>query len=68
MPLKIVGRGEDTGQCASRGPAFWGQPTDHPGAVKLIKHLVDVGVNLIDTADSYGPYISEEIIAEALAP
>lgn len=50
------------------GPGVWGPPADRPGAVKLIRYVVDSGVNFIDTADSYGPYVSEEIIAEALAP
>jgi aryl-alcohol dehydrogenase-like predicted oxidoreductase len=50
------------------GKGIWGEPTDHAGAVKLIKHVVESGVNFIDTADSYGPNVSEEIIAEALAP
>jgi aryl-alcohol dehydrogenase-like predicted oxidoreductase len=50
------------------GPGIWGPPADRAGAVKLIRHVVESGVNFIDTADSYGPYVSEEIIAEALAP
>src|SRR5271163_1523969 len=50
------------------GDGVWGPPTDHAGAVTLMKRVVESGVNFIDTADSYGPYVSEEIIAEALAP
>jgi len=50
------------------GPGIWGPPPDRPSAVKLLRHVVAAGVNFIDTADSYGPYVSEEIIAEALAP
>jgi pyridoxine 4-dehydrogenase len=50
------------------GPGIWGPPADRAGAVKLIRHVVESGVNFIDTADSYGPNVSEEIIAEALAP
>jgi aryl-alcohol dehydrogenase-like predicted oxidoreductase len=50
------------------GPGIWGPPADRDAAVKLIRHVVESGVNFIDTADSYGPYVSEEIIAEALAP
>jgi pyridoxine 4-dehydrogenase len=50
------------------GPGIWGPPSDRASAVKLIRHVVESGVNFIDTADSYGPYVSEEIIAEALAP
>jgi pyridoxine 4-dehydrogenase len=50
------------------GEGVWGEPKDHAGAVRLLKHVVESGVNFIDTADSYGPSVSEEIIAEALAP
>jgi aryl-alcohol dehydrogenase-like predicted oxidoreductase len=50
------------------GEGIWGPPRDRPGAVKLMRHVVESGVNFIDTADSYGPNVSEEIIAEALAP
>jgi len=50
------------------GPGIWGEPADHAGAVKLLRHVVASGVNFIDTADSYGPNVSEEIIAEALSP
>jgi aryl-alcohol dehydrogenase-like predicted oxidoreductase len=50
------------------GEGVWGEPKDHAGAVRLIRHVVESGVNFIDTADSYGPNVSEEIIAEALAP
>jgi len=50
------------------GDGIWGEPADHAAAVKLIRHVVESGVNFIDTADSYGPNVSEEIIAEAIAP
>ena len=50
------------------GKGIWGEPADHAGAVALIRHVVESGVNFIDTANSYGPHVSEEIIAEALAP
>jgi aryl-alcohol dehydrogenase-like predicted oxidoreductase len=50
------------------GDGVWGPPKDHDGAIKVLKHAVEIGVNFIDTADSYGPYVSEELIAEALAP
>jgi pyridoxine 4-dehydrogenase len=50
------------------GNGIWGPPADRASAVKLIRHVVESGVNFIDTADSYGPNVSEEIIAEALAP
>jgi aryl-alcohol dehydrogenase-like predicted oxidoreductase len=50
------------------GKGIFGPPPDRAAAVRLMQHVVDSGVNFIDTADSYGPYVSEEIIAEALAP
>jgi len=50
------------------GPGIWGPPRDHAEALRVLRRAVDLGVNLIDTADSYGPYISEELIAEALHP
>jgi pyridoxine 4-dehydrogenase len=50
------------------GKGIWGEPKDHAGAVKLVRHVVESGVNFIDTANSYGPHVSEEIIAEAIAP
>ncbi|HSJ45239.1 MAG TPA: aldo/keto reductase [Euzebyales bacterium] len=50
------------------GDGIWGPPTD-PGACRdVLRTAVDLGVNLIDTADSYGPHVSEELIAEALHP
>ncbi|MGH7781378.1 MAG: aldo/keto reductase [Candidatus Binataceae bacterium] len=50
------------------GAGVWGEPPDHREAVKLLRHAVELGVNLIDTADAYGPEVSEQIIAEALHP
>jgi aryl-alcohol dehydrogenase-like predicted oxidoreductase len=50
------------------GKGVWGPPEDRPGALATLRRAVELGVNLIDTADSYGPYISEELIAEALHP
>jgi aryl-alcohol dehydrogenase-like predicted oxidoreductase len=50
------------------GPGIWGEPADPAGARALLRHVVDAGVNLIDTADSYGPDVSENLIAEALYP
>ena len=50
------------------GPGIWGPPADHDGAIAVLRRAVDLGVNLIDTADSYGPNVSEELIAEALYP
>jgi pyridoxine 4-dehydrogenase len=50
------------------GKGIWGPPPDHAAALKTLRRAVELGVNFIDTADSYGPYVSEELIAEALAP
>jgi pyridoxine 4-dehydrogenase len=50
------------------GPGRWGPPADRPEAVRVLRRAVELGVNFIDTADSYGPNVSEEIIAEALHP
>jgi aryl-alcohol dehydrogenase-like predicted oxidoreductase len=48
------------------GPGIWGEPPDPAGARELLRHVVERDVNLIDTADSYGPEVSESLIAEAL--
>jgi len=50
------------------GDGIWGPPPDHDGAIAVLRRAVELGVNLIDTADSYGPNVSEELIAEALHP
>jgi aryl-alcohol dehydrogenase-like predicted oxidoreductase len=50
------------------GAGIWGEPKDRDEAIKTLKKLPDLGVDFIDTADSYGPEISETLIAEALAP
>lgn len=50
------------------GEGIWGPPKDRAEAVEVLKRAVELGVNFIDTADSYGPGVSEEIIAEALYP
>ncbi len=50
------------------GKGVWGQPEDREGALATLRRAVDLGINFIDTADSYGPYVSEELIAEALYP
>ena len=50
------------------GPGIWGPPADKKAALATLRKAVELGVNLIDTADSYGPGISEELIAEALHP
>ena len=50
------------------GPGVWGEPADPAGIRALLRHIVERDVNLIDTADSYGPEVSERLIAEALRP
>jgi pyridoxine 4-dehydrogenase len=50
------------------GPGVWGPPRDHAEAIRVLKRLPELGVNFIDTADSYGPDISEQLIREALHP
>jgi len=50
------------------GKGIWGPPENKAEAIKVLKRAVELGVTFIDTADSYGPYVSEELIAEALHP
>jgi len=50
------------------GPGIWGPPKDRAAALAVLRRAVELGVNFIDTADSYGPDVSEELIAEALSP
>jgi aryl-alcohol dehydrogenase-like predicted oxidoreductase len=50
------------------GKGVWGPPKDRDEAIRVLRRAVELGVNLIDTADSYGPYVSEELIHEALHP
>lgn len=50
------------------GAGIWGPPKDRKLALAVLRRAVELGVNFIDTADSYGPYVSEELIAEALFP
>lgn len=50
------------------GDGIWGPPKDHDECIRVLRRAVELGVDFIDTADSYGPYISEELIHEALHP
>jgi pyridoxine 4-dehydrogenase len=50
------------------GEGIWGPPADHDEAIATLRRAVELGINLIDTADSYGPEVSEQLIAEALYP
>ena len=50
------------------GPGIWGPPTDRAEAIRTLKRVPELGINFIDTADSYGPDVSEQLIREALYP
>jgi pyridoxine 4-dehydrogenase len=50
------------------GKGIWGEPKDRKESIRVLRRAIELGVNFIDTADSYGPHVSEEIIAEALYP
>ncbi len=50
------------------GPGVWGEPKDRSEALRVLRRAVELGVDFIDTADSYGPFVSEQLIREALHP
>ncbi|MFB2600165.1 aldo/keto reductase [Herbiconiux sp. P17] len=50
------------------GPGVWGDPADRSAAIAVLRRAVDLGVNLIDTADAYGPFVTDALIREALHP
>src|SRR5947209_11695076 len=50
------------------GKGIWGEPADRDECIRVLRRAVELGVDFIDTADSYGPYVSEELIREALHP
>ena len=50
------------------GPGIWGEPVDRDACLAVLKRLPEIGVDFIDTADSYGPFVSEDLIAQALHP
>ena len=50
------------------GRGIWGEPADRQECLRVLRRAVELGVDLIDTADSYGPYVSEDLIREALHP
>src|SRR5438046_9667194 len=64
IPVRRLGFGAM--QLTSDG--VWGEPPDHSEAIAVLRRAVELGINLIDTADSYGPIVSECLIAEALHP
>src|SRR6266576_3348158 len=50
------------------GPGIWRPPADKQECIAVLRHALELGVNLLDTADSYGPEVAESLIAEALYP
>jgi len=64
LPVRRLG----FGSMRITGDGIWGEPANRAEAVRVLQRAVELGVNFIDTADSYGPGVSEEIIAEALYP
>jgi pyridoxine 4-dehydrogenase len=50
------------------GPGMWGEPEDRDEALRVLRRVRDLGIDFIDTADAYGPFVSEDLIREALAP
>jgi aryl-alcohol dehydrogenase-like predicted oxidoreductase len=50
------------------GPGVWGPSLDHDGAIRVLRRTVELGITLIDTADSYGPFVADHLIREALHP
>ena len=70
IDIKDLGTVKRLGFGAMRitGPGIWGEPKDRAEAVRVVRRAVELGVDFIDTADSYGPDVSELILAEALYP
>lgn len=64
--LKVQRLGFGTMQLTGRG--VWGPPADHDAAITVLRRSLELGVTLLDTADSYGPYVAEELVREALYP
>jgi aryl-alcohol dehydrogenase-like predicted oxidoreductase len=64
LPVRRLG----FGAMRITGDGIWGPPADRDGAIAVVRRAIELGVNLIDTANSYGPDVSEELIAEALHP
>jgi pyridoxine 4-dehydrogenase len=64
LPVRRLG----FGAMRLTGPGVWGEPADHAEAIAVLRRAVELGIDLLDTADSYGPEVSERLIAEALHP
>src|SRR5215831_15295011 len=64
LPVRRLG----FGAMQLTGPGVWGEPANPTEAIAVLRRAIELGINLIDTADSYGPHVSEELIREALHP
>lgn len=64
LPVRRLG----FGAMRVTGEGIWGPPKDHDECIAVLRRAIELGVNLIDTAESYGPHVSEQMIAEALHP
>ena len=64
LPVRRLG----FGAMRITGAGIWGEPQDHDEAIAVLRRAVELGVDFIDTADAYGPYVSEDLIREALHP
>ena len=64
--LPVVRLGYGTMQLTGKG--IWGPPRDHDEAVRVLRRAVELGITFFDTADSYGPYVAEDLLREALHP
>lgn len=64
LPIRRMGYGA----MRITGKGIWGPPADKAEAIRVLQRAVDLGINFIDTADSYGPYVSETLIGETLYP
>ena len=64
----LAGARQGYGAMRSSGPGGWGEPHDRDQAIRVLRRAVELGVTFIDTADAYGPYVSEELIRTALHP
>jgi pyridoxine 4-dehydrogenase len=64
--LPVVRLGYGTMQLPGEG--VWGPPKDHDEAIRVLRHAVELGITFFDTADSYGPYVAEDLLREALHP
>ncbi|MGH7498748.1 MAG: aldo/keto reductase [Gemmatimonadales bacterium] len=64
LPVRRLG----FGTMQLTGPGVWGEPADHAESIAVLRRALELGINLIDTADSYGPQVAERLVAEALYP